>query len=66
VSAAIVHTLSRALVLGLVRVGLASQPMLAGELRTDPSRPLVPLDEIVSGGPPPAEYRLRQAQEGLR
>jgi hypothetical protein len=53
VSPVVVHTLARALVLGLVGVGLASQPARAGELRTDLSRALVPLDEIISGGPPP-------------
>ena len=52
-SPAVVHTLVLALVLGLVGLGFASQPARAGELRTDLSRALVPLDQIISGGPPP-------------
>ena len=44
----------RGLLLGLVSIGLASGAVRAAELRTDASKALIPLDEIVSGGPPPA------------
>jgi hypothetical protein len=48
-----VRIVSQGLALGLVGLGLTCQPTLAAELKTDLSKALVPLDEIVSGGPPP-------------
>jgi len=48
-----VRTLSRGVLLGLVGLGLVCQPVAAGALKTDLSKALVPLDEIISGGPPP-------------
>lgn len=44
---------SRGLVLALLGVGIACSPVRAEGLRTDLGKALVPLDEIVSGGPPP-------------
>jgi len=48
-----VRTVSRGILLGFVGLGLVCQPVAAGALKTDLSKALVPLDEIVSGGPPP-------------
>jgi len=48
-----VRTVSRGVLLGLVGLGLVCQPAVAGALKTDVSKALVPLDQIVSGGPPP-------------
>ena len=47
------RTVSRGVQLGVVGLGLACQPAVAGGLKTDLSKALVRLDEIVSGGPPP-------------
>jgi len=48
-----VRTVSQGVLLGLVGLGLVCQPVAAGTLKTDLSKALVPLDEIISGGPPP-------------
>jgi hypothetical protein len=43
----------RALLFGLVSLGLASHPVAADGLKTDLGKALIPLDEIIAGGPPP-------------
>ncbi len=47
------QAISRGILLGLAGLGLLGHPVAAGSLKTDLSKALVPLDEIVSGGPPP-------------
>lgn len=43
----------RGVLLSLLALGLLCLPATATELRTDRSKTLIPLDEILSGGPPP-------------
>jgi hypothetical protein len=43
----------RGVLLSLLALGLLCPPATATELRTDRSKTLIPLDEIISGGPPP-------------
>ncbi len=43
----------RGVLLSLLALGLLCPPAMATELRTDRSKTLIPLDEIISGGPPP-------------
>jgi len=48
-----VRNVFRGVLPGIVSLGLTCQPALADGLKTDLGKALVPLDEIVSGGPPP-------------
>src|SRR5712692_3428254 len=48
-----VRKVFRGVLPGIVILGLTCQPTLADGLKTDLGKALVPLDEIVSGGPPP-------------
>ncbi len=44
---------ARGILLSLLALGLLCPPAKAAELKTDRSKALIPLDEIISGGPPP-------------
>jgi hypothetical protein len=47
-----VRAIVRGILPSLLALGLLCQPATA-ELKTDRSKALIPLDEIISGGPPP-------------
>jgi hypothetical protein len=44
---------ARGILLSLLALGLVCLPAEAADLKTDRSKALIPLDEIISGGPPP-------------